>query len=426
MSIIRTLLITASFLAVPFAPHLADGFAKDIQRPEKIVSKRQVVYDQDTYAKLAILWKQYYDEFPSEDAYANWMYAARYAGDENYEKLLDKGLKKFSANPTLLYLKSMTWCGKHNDIEGRQLLERATQLDPSYMDPWFGLIGIYMDQNDDERTDLALRNLLTGNAISEEVMDYNFNMLLELGKDAILITNGDNDTYPGWILTRLLNHRPDITIVNRSLLNTDWYPPYLMERGLPKFITKNKLEELRENIMSDIREKKASVPPGGPFGDTLIVQLINTAEKVRRPVHFAHTLYSTDIIDRYMESGRQLGLSTLVTTPTSSYISELKRIIPLWLNKFRTSGLDSWRLRYADSADAGRMLITNYASGLNILMESIAQHLPEYRADLFHWYQKHLHGVLSGKIADFMIQLWCEQKDVKVIQDWCRNLGYVE
>lgn len=283
-----------------------------------------------------------------------------------------------------------------------------------------------MDQNDDERTDLALRNLLTGNAISEEVMDYNFNMLLELGKDAILITNGDNDTYPGWILTRLLNHRPDITIVNRSLLNTDWYPPYLMERGLPKFITKNKLEELRENIMSDIREKKASVPPGGPFGDTLIVQLINTAEKVRRPVHFAHTLYSTDIIDRYMESGRQLGLSTLVTTPTSSYISELKRIIPLWLNKFRTSGLDSWRLRYADSADAGRMLITNYASGLNILMESIAQHLPEYRADLFHWYQKHLHGVLSGKIADFMIQLWCEQKDVKVIQDWCRNLGYVE
>ena len=229
---------------------VSKAIAKDIERPEKVVSKRITVYDKETYAQLAQRWEQYYKEFPSEDAYGNWMYAARYAGDENYEKLLDKGLKKYSANPTLLYLKAMTKCGTHLDIEARELLERASRLDPSNMDVWFGLVGIYMDQNEDELTDITLRHLLEGNAIPEDIMDYNYNMLLGLKSNAILITNGDMDTYPGWMLTRILKHRPDVTIVNRSLLNTDWYPIYLIDRGFPKFTTKSALEDFRENIRS--------------------------------------------------------------------------------------------------------------------------------------------------------------------------------
>ncbi|MGB5872877.1 MAG: hypothetical protein WBH56_04090, partial [Bacteroidota bacterium] len=111
-----------------------------VQRPEKIYSKREVVYDKETYQKLADLWKEYYEVYPSENAYANWMYAARYAGDENYEKLLEKGVKQYPVNPTLLYLKSMVGHGKRDDIEGQRLLEEASRQDPSYMDPWFGLV----------------------------------------------------------------------------------------------------------------------------------------------------------------------------------------------------------------------------------------------------------------------------------------------
>jgi hypothetical protein len=71
----------------------------------EVKSKRQVVYDSETYGKLKEMWKRYYDEYPSEYAYANWMYAARYAGDPGYSELLDRWLKKYPANPTLLYLK---------------------------------------------------------------------------------------------------------------------------------------------------------------------------------------------------------------------------------------------------------------------------------------------------------------------------------
>jgi len=95
--------------------------------------------------------------------------------------------------------------------------------------------------------DNALNRLLKGGGISEEVMDYNYNLLINLEENAILITNGDNDTYPGWILQRILNHRPDVKIVNRSLLNTNWYVFHVIRQGVPRFITNADLEELKKN-----------------------------------------------------------------------------------------------------------------------------------------------------------------------------------
>jgi len=34
------------------------------------------------------------------------------------------------------------------------------------------------------------------------LLDYNFNMLMSIAPDAILLTNGDNDTYPALLLQR--------------------------------------------------------------------------------------------------------------------------------------------------------------------------------------------------------------------------------
>lgn len=48
------------------------------------------------------------------------------------------------------------------------------------------------------------------------------NMLASLDKNAILITYGDNDTYPLWFLQEIEGFRRDVRIVNVNLLGTDW------------------------------------------------------------------------------------------------------------------------------------------------------------------------------------------------------------
>ncbi|MBL7734816.1 MAG: DUF2723 domain-containing protein [Chitinophagaceae bacterium] len=53
--------------------------------------------------------------------------------------------------------------------------------------------------------------------------DMGNNYMQSCEKDAILITFGDNDTYPLWYTQEVEGVRPDLRVINYSLLGTDWY-----------------------------------------------------------------------------------------------------------------------------------------------------------------------------------------------------------
>jgi tetratricopeptide (TPR) repeat protein len=112
------------------------------------------------------------------------------------------------------------------------------------------------------------------------LLEWNMNLLNSVPPDAILITNGDNDTYPAWYL-QAQGVRTDVMVANLSLLNTADYRRYLVKQGLPLGMDSVTLDTLRPFM--DPKTKTII------FASDAVIKSLLSQQK--RPLVFSTTVY---------------------------------------------------------------------------------------------------------------------------------------
>jgi tetratricopeptide (TPR) repeat protein len=113
-------------------------------------------------------------------------------------------------------------------------LMKAIECDSTDGHPWLLVYGEGIHRGEIPMMHKALRSLVGSGFLTKAALSYGRWMLRALPKNAILLTNGDMDTYPPCAVHEVEGLRRDVVIVNRGTLETKWDARYIRDgAGVP-------------------------------------------------------------------------------------------------------------------------------------------------------------------------------------------------
>ncbi len=109
-------------------------------------------------------------------------------------------------------------------------LREAVKYDSGDGNAWSALWVQAVMRGESQIEQTAALRMIDSGFLSKPLLAYNRWQLEHLPESAILLTNGDMDTYPAAALKAKEGLRDDVALVNLSLLNLPWYQRLMAER----------------------------------------------------------------------------------------------------------------------------------------------------------------------------------------------------
>ncbi|MBD3224586.1 MAG: hypothetical protein GF313_07645 [Caldithrix sp.] len=356
----RIVLISISLLIIAlFACNSSRSGAQE-PRPQDVPRIVYEIYPDAWYQEQAILWKKEIEKNPSDaKAWYNYYNANRYRRFEQVEQ--DKRKNKLddiidqmgNAVPdSYEYYLLKYW--NNYDPHDIRLIRKAYKINPNRPDTYYPFILHYTLYDKADSLTMFCQKLYEKKDFAPWLLNYNYNVLMSVESDAILFSNGDNDTYPAWILQQVKNIRPDVTVLNISLLPTkQYFDGQISVHGL-----KLNYEALKE-------EAKMS----GTFSRERFLRAVISNLQVKypeTPLYFGLTVYN-DYTKSFKNDLYLVGLSYRLSSVQMDNMAVLKR------NLEKRLRLDYLDLRFYDEHFPGknlsRRMELNYVAPMIMLSE---------------------------------------------------------
>ncbi|MEM1357649.1 MAG: SUMF1/EgtB/PvdO family nonheme iron enzyme, partial [Bacteroidota bacterium] len=190
--------------------------------PAPFVDVLRALHDGDFYDRQAAEWETLATgDCSTDEAWFHYYKTAHYSnrfGSGSYDLPTIATRAEQVCDPDGFDLNYIRFAADEHPVNRWPYILAAHRADPERAEAYAGLAAYYEVNGMVEERNEVIKRLHKSAPIPTGVMEYNYNQLISVAENGILITNGDADTYPSWLLQANYGIRQDVLVVNVHLL----------------------------------------------------------------------------------------------------------------------------------------------------------------------------------------------------------------